>query len=355
MRAEGESRVVGHVQELVRVRRPGVGPLDSGNEVPQPRAHARPHPECAVDVEPGVRLVGDVGELLEGVEGTRVDVARLHADDRRRVATEERAQGVGTHPPLRVHLGQLDLRGADPEVTERAVECRVPLGSREDADARRALEPVGVHVPAGAGKHVVASREQRGHMSHLAAGHKGRRDAVGQAQQLGQPGARHLLHDCCARAGGVEARVLVPGRRQPVRRDRDRQATADHETEVAAARDPDDARLGGVRERRRRLRPDRSARPAAARRAPRAAPRRWRTSRIGRSPSVSRKSAARPAVRRSSSRSVGSTAPTERQDTQPGLPAASGAGSAGSAGGARSRRGRERRRAGGRGRPRRAR
>ena len=42
-----------------------------------------------------------------------------------------------------------------------------------------------------------------------------------------------------------EAGVLVPGGRQPVRRERGRERAADHEPEVAAARDSDDARLGG--------------------------------------------------------------------------------------------------------------
>ena len=232
----------------------------------------------------------------------------------------------------------------------------MPLGSREHADPRRALEPVGVHVPARAREHVVPSGEQRGHVRHLAAGDEGGRDAVRQAEQLREPGARDLLDHRCARAADVEAGVLVPRRGQPVRGDRGRQRAADDEAEVAAARNPD-RRPARLRPRARRSPragphgPSGSGPPSASRSsstdrrlADRAFPERLEeVGRRGRPSSGAAR--ARGGLRR----------PQRRQDTQPGRRAASGAGSAGSADGARSRRGRARRRAGGRGRRRRAR
>ena len=61
-----------------------------------------------------------------------------------------------------------------------------------------------------------------------------------ERQEFAEPPARHLLDDRGRRASGVEAGVLVPRRRQPVRRKCGRNPAADHEAEVAAARHRDE-------------------------------------------------------------------------------------------------------------------
>ena len=63
--AEDECRVVGNVQPLVRVRDPGVRPLDAAQERPELRAGGGPEPERTVDVQPGAVLRRQVGDLAE--------------------------------------------------------------------------------------------------------------------------------------------------------------------------------------------------------------------------------------------------------------------------------------------------
>src|SRR5262249_17671737 len=67
------------------------------------------------------------------------------------------------------------------------------------------------------------------------------------AQQLDEPLAHDLLDDRRGRAAGIETGVLVPGRGEPVRRQRGGHRTPDDEAEVASARDSDDAVAGRLR------------------------------------------------------------------------------------------------------------
>ena len=72
--------------------------------------------------------------------------------------------------------------------------------------------------------------------------------SVGQPQQLTEPVDADLLDDRCRGAGDVQARVLVPRGREPVGGERCGDAAADHEAEVAPARDGDGAGVGLGRE-----------------------------------------------------------------------------------------------------------
>ena len=114
----------------------------------------------------------------------------------------------------------------------------------DDADARRALEPVPREVPARPREHPVPRRRQGRHVRHLAAGHEAGRDAVGQPEQLPQPLERDLLDDAGTRRRSDQAGVLIPGRREPVGGDGSRQRAADDEAEEAARRHRHDPRLG---------------------------------------------------------------------------------------------------------------
>ena len=83
VRDEGQARVVGDVEPLVRVGGPRVGASDAGDEVSQRRRGRRPQAEGAVDVDPGAVLGRRVAHLVERVEGAAVDLAGLRAHDRR--------------------------------------------------------------------------------------------------------------------------------------------------------------------------------------------------------------------------------------------------------------------------------
>ena len=59
---------------------------------------------------------------------------------------------------------RLDLRGADAEIAEGAVDCDVALLAHEDADPRCSLETVAGEIPAGAVEHVVPCCGEGGHV-----------------------------------------------------------------------------------------------------------------------------------------------------------------------------------------------
>ena len=74
--------------------------LDALGEMREPRNDARPQPERAIHVNPRAGFACARSNLVNRVERSGVDVARLHADDRR---PGDPGQGVGAHPSLIVH------------------------------------------------------------------------------------------------------------------------------------------------------------------------------------------------------------------------------------------------------------
>ena len=190
---------------------------------------------------------GRLRDLLERVEGARVHLAGLRADDRRTFASlEGRTERVRAHASLAV--GCHGLGGAEPEQPQRAVDRDVPLLADEHPDARPARQPVTCDVPSRALEHAVARGGERRDAAHLRAGDEADRRIGRERQQLAHPFAHDLLDDRRRRPAHVEAGVLVPRRREPVARQRGWQAAADHEAEIPAARNRDDARVGGGRE-----------------------------------------------------------------------------------------------------------
>ena len=228
----------------MRVGDPGVGELDAAQQVAEPCACRRPQPEGAVHVQPRAVLRGGRCDLFERVEGAGVDLARLRADDRRRVVRLQRvAEGTCIHPSLVV--GGDRRRSAEPEQAERAVDRDVPLVAHEHAHARAAGEAVSGDVPACALEHPETRRRERGHAAHLRAGHEADRRVRRQSEQLAHPLAHDLFDHGRGRPAHVQAGVLVPGGREPVGPERCGQAAADDEPEIAAARHRDEPGVGG--------------------------------------------------------------------------------------------------------------
>jgi hypothetical protein len=120
----------------------------------------------------------------------------------------------------------------------------VALLAHEHAHARRAGQAVAPDVPADRVEHMEAGRREPGDVRHLRACDEADRRLRRQAEQLDEPLPRDLLDNRGGRAADVEAGVLVPGRGEPVGRERGRQRAADHEAEVAAAPHRDDSGLG---------------------------------------------------------------------------------------------------------------
>ena len=248
---------------------------DAGDEMPEARRSGRPEPEGAVDVQPGAGALDRVRDLLERVERAGVDVSRLRADDRRaRRPSPERPASASARirPCSSTASGSICAvpiprkRSARSTVTWRSSPTRTRIRGAPWRPSRARSQPAASSTWCRAAASAVTCAIWQPVTNP--AGH-----AVGQAEQLAQPGERHLLHHRRARPGGDEARVLVPGRRQPVGRERRRQRAADHEAEVASARHRDDARLRPGDQLRDDLRRLAARSRAAGRREPRAAPR----------------------------------------------------------------------------------
>ena len=110
--------VVGHVQPLVPVGGPGVGPRVTRDECASVRACRGPSPNAPSTCTQASVLVDRVRDRPEVVERASVDVARLRAHDRRNALVDRGGETLGLHPPLAVCV-QRDLLlgiGAEQEI-----------------------------------------------------------------------------------------------------------------------------------------------------------------------------------------------------------------------------------------------
>ena len=119
-------------------------------------------------------------------------------------------------------------------MTKGPQQC-VVVFSDEDANRRAARQTSFFYRPAAIGQHFVPGRRQRCEMGHLAAGDERVRGVLRQTEDVFQPLRDHLFNDGGRGRAGVGRGVLVPGRGQPVGGDGDRDSTADHPAEEAAA------------------------------------------------------------------------------------------------------------------------
>lgn len=82
---EHGAAVVRNVQPLVAVNRHGAGTFDSLCQVTGPRRDPGEQPECAIDVQPGVVLVGEVRHPGDRVEHTGIGFPGSGNENRRAV------------------------------------------------------------------------------------------------------------------------------------------------------------------------------------------------------------------------------------------------------------------------------
>ncbi len=186
----------------------------------------------------------------EGIEGPGVDIARLQADHRRPGPVLGERCGERLEPEVAriVRREQFDGIAADTEEAHRAQDRFVAALARKHAHGGRASEAAALHVEAARHKQLVARRAEGRRMRHLAAGHEGEGRRGGQAQELLEPGAAHLLDHRLGRAAGMGGRVLVPGRGQPIGREGHGERAADDPAEETPARGGEDAALHAAHE-----------------------------------------------------------------------------------------------------------
>ncbi len=240
---EGEPAVVGDVQGLVGVRRPGVGVGAARREVRVLRGGGRPQPEGPVDMHPGTGVTGGPDRLTEGVEGAGMDVTGLEDHDRGTgtAGRQGAAQGRGLDASLVVRGHQVGC--AEPEVAQREVDGQVPVRAGDDVDGGSAGEAVAGGVVPGAPQRLVAGGGEAGEVGHRGAGGEPDRAFPRQAEQVEQPGPGDLLRRRVRRGHGTHHTVLVPGADQPVGGQGGRFGAADDEAEEAAAGKGGESRL----------------------------------------------------------------------------------------------------------------
>jgi hypothetical protein len=130
VRDKGVAAVVGHVQPLVSVGRPGVHLLHALHEMRIARARGDPHAERSVDVRPCAILPGDRDQRFEVIEAACVHITCLQYEYDRGGFAVESAQG-------RLECGRLErisivlLKHLQTGVTK----AEQPHSTVDDADA----------------------------------------------------------------------------------------------------------------------------------------------------------------------------------------------------------------------------
>ena len=146
------------------------------------------------------------------------------------------ASGPGLHRAVGVDRDPRDAGRAEAEQPQRLQQRDVDLVADEDADGRRAGQPVLLDVPARAREHAVAGGGEPDQVRHRRAGHEADAGVAREPERLEQPARGDVLHGGArGRDDAAEVRA-VPGRDEPVGGDRHGQRAAGHEAEVARAR-----------------------------------------------------------------------------------------------------------------------
>ena len=193
VRAEREARVVRHVEPLVPVAAPGVGELDAVDELARCAGSRPPRGRTRRRRGPSHRAAGDRASP-QVVAGARVHVAGLHADDRRPVRPSRAPRRARRRP----------WRRWRPRAPARSTPARGRAGGAtgrrwRGAPPRPPPAPRGAPIrPRGstsqpAREHVVPGRRQAHRVGRLCAGDEADRRRRGQAEELLQPAAGHVL------------------------------------------------------------------------------------------------------------------------------------------------------------------
>ena len=251
MRGEHQAGVVRHVQPLVRVGRPRIGALDAAARDGAARCWRRP--TVRTRRPRGARPHGRGDSRRSLRSGSNAPVFTLPACAQTMVGPFVRGQclrqRIRRMRPWSSAVDANDLPRSDAEHAQRADDGHVHFVADDHAQARRALQAVGLDVPAGATQHLVARGRERREVRHMAAGHEADADVRGQPEQLERASAPATSSTTDAgRRHDVEAGVLVPGRREPVGRHGGRQRAAGDEPEIARSGGGDEAGFGGTRQ-----------------------------------------------------------------------------------------------------------
>ena len=242
-----ESALVRHVEPLVGVGGDRVGPLHARGEVCGTGGQRGEDAECAIDVQPGAELPGQVGEVRQRVERRRVRLTR-RGDEHggRAVELGQPASQRGQVDPADVVAGE-DLD----RVLAVAEQLQAPC-ARWGARARRTGPASAAGRPARSRRcrrpcrspHQCVARARPVRLANVALDGQRAAPARRQPEQVAQPVQRHRLHRVGEPRRRAHERVLVQHGHDPVGRQRGRRRAADHE--VVEARTGRGRRGGGA-------------------------------------------------------------------------------------------------------------
>ena len=185
-----QAAVIGNVQPLVGIGRPGVGVFDAPGEVRARRSSGGPESEGTIDVYPRPAAADVLANLGDGIEGTGIHIAGLHAHDG---ALGDWRHLLPEHAPLSVAGHARDPLAPETDHREGLLHARVHFLADHDGDRRRAKQALGLDVPAGACQQGVARGRERREVRGRGAGHETAATVPGQMKQILQPIQRNLF------------------------------------------------------------------------------------------------------------------------------------------------------------------
>ncbi len=239
-----DAAVVGNVQPLVPVGRPRIGVRKAGDEPAIRGRGGGPQAEGSVDVQPRAVLARELADFDQRIARAGVHVPDLRTDNRRTRRRRQRPlERVGPHASLLVGRDAHDRAAADTNHPARGVDRGVRFFAGDNRQRRGALQPERFDVPPGAAKHFVPGGGERGDVGRVRAGHEPDARLFGQSEHIENPARGARFERRHARRHDVQRGVLIPGRDEPVRRQRDRIAAARDEAEIARPGRRRDARL----------------------------------------------------------------------------------------------------------------
>src|SRR6516162_685511 len=231
------------VQPFVPVVGPRIRELGASQQMPVLGACRHPQAKGSINVDPCSLLMCDRDQLVEGIKCTDVEVAGLEKHDGwlLRALCESARERNRIEATLRICRQCVDCARAKSQDPNSSFDRSVVLAARDQPNRRATCHALFLDVPSGSLEQSMASRRKARDVRHLRTGNECKACRPGQSEQVLEPFAGHFLDDRFGGSAGVNGRILIPRRRQPVGCKRSGQGAADDpakKTPAGAADNP---------------------------------------------------------------------------------------------------------------------
>src|SRR5260370_188587 len=166
-------------------------------------------------MHPCAHLLRNVTDLIDRVEGARVYIARLDADDcgSGRTGNKRRLQ-----PTLRISWDHVHVAFSEAEHRRGFQNCRVTPPPEDDCDRGRRKTPTPPDTPASLAQAGTARRGKSGHIRHLCTSYKCPAAIRRQMEQIEDPRQNYFFQVRRDSGEIKQTRILIPSICQPVSR-----------------------------------------------------------------------------------------------------------------------------------------